>query len=174
MQSILFYQLVNCGIFIAFGLFGMDQSLREINFDTFMCLAALICALIPIFIYCYHADGLSEDLREIGDIFFATMWYKLPHQEQKAIMLPIQRAQQIFRLNGYKIIDCSLGTFLTVNLPYNCYLNFYFQSFIQLMFMLIYTDNRNSCIILHSNSKSSDDFMSLNIHIRNSIPMEIH
>lgn len=154
MQSILFYQLVNCGIFIAFGLFGMDQSLREINFDTFMCLAALICALIPIFIYCYHADGLSEDLLEIGDIFYATKWYKLSNQEQKIMMLPIQRAQRIFRLNGYKVIDCSLETFLTVNPRYNCYLNFYFQSFIQLVFMLIFTDNPNSCFILHSNPKA--------------------
>lgn len=117
MQSILFYQLVNCILFSAFSLFALDQSFstHKIDLNTFLSLSALLVALIPTFVYCYFAEGLTADLLGISDIFYESMWYKLPKQEQQLVILPIQRAQRVFRLNGFKLIYCSLGTFLMVS-----------------------------------------------------------
>lgn len=115
MQSVLFYQLVICVLFIAFSLFSLDQSMHEINFNTFLSTIAVLVALTPTFIYCYYADGVTADLHRVGDIFYQLLWYKLTNQEQKLLILPMQRAQQIFRMKGYGIVDCSLQIFLTVN-----------------------------------------------------------
>lgn len=86
-----------------------------INFDTFISLIALSNAVIPTFVYCYYADGLTVDLLRIGDIFYASMWYELPNLEQKHFILSIQRAQQTFQMSGYKIVYCSLEVFTAVS-----------------------------------------------------------
>lgn len=117
MQSILFYQLALCVLFSAFSLFAFDQSFSShgINYNTVLSLTILLCALNPTFFYCYFADGLTADLLEVGDIFFESMWYELPKQEQKLLISPIQCAQRIFRMKGYGIVDCSLEMFTKVN-----------------------------------------------------------
>lgn len=64
------------------------------------------------------------NLFEVGDIFYNSLWYKLPSQEQKLLILPIQRSQKLFRLNGFGIVDCSLEVFSSVNsliIFYNTY-----------------------------------------------------
>lgn len=121
MQSILFYQLITCVLFIACSIFALDQSIskREIDFNSFMNLTSLLCSLIPTFLYCHFADGLTVNLFGIGNIFYSSMWYKLPSQKQKLLIPSIQRAQRIFRLNGYKIIDCSLEIFASVRFHSN-------------------------------------------------------
>lgn len=116
MQSILFYQLMSCVLFSVFSLFALDQSIfmHKIDFTTICSLAALLSALIPTFVYCYFSEGLTADLLEVSDILYESMWYKLPNQEQKLLILPIQRAQRVFRLNGFKFVACSLDTFSRV------------------------------------------------------------
>lgn len=93
--------------------------MEEISFNTFMSFAALLCSLIPTFLYCYFADGVTVNLFEIGDIFYKSMWYKLPNQKQRLLILPIQRSQRIFRLHGYKIVDCTLESFAAVGFHSN-------------------------------------------------------
>lgn len=99
MKAALFYQLLICVLFIAFGLFAFNQTLDEINFNTYDCMIALFSALFSTFVYCYYADGVTTDLLEIGEFFYNSLWYKLSFQEQKLLILPIERSQILFRLN---------------------------------------------------------------------------
>lgn len=124
MQSILFYQLVNCVLFSAFSLFALDQSIstHEVDYNSFVSLSALVSAFIPTFVYCYFAEGLTADLLKVGDIFYESKWYKLSNLEQRILILPIQRAQRVFQLNGYAFVACSLNVFLKVNFQSNFYL----------------------------------------------------
>lgn len=104
-----------CITLIAFSLFALDQSMDDINFNTFVSLIALLNAVIPTFVYCYYADGLAVDLLRIGDIFYASMWYESRYQEQKLLILSIQRAQKTFQMKGYGIVYCSLEVFAAVS-----------------------------------------------------------
>lgn len=46
--------------------------------------------------------------------FCHSKWYGLPAEEQKWHILLSQRSQFFLQLNGYKIINCSLETFVAV------------------------------------------------------------
>lgn len=114
MKGILFYQTIICVINIAFGLFSLDQSLDEPSFDTFASMIALFNLLTSTFVYCYYAEGVTTDLLRVGNIFYSSLWYKLSSQEQKLLILLIQRSQIIFRLRGFEFFDCSLEVFAVV------------------------------------------------------------
>lgn len=111
MKGILFFQLLSCVTNAAFALFALDLTLGELNFDTLITIMSTINVLSSTFIYCYFADGVTSDLLEIGDIFYNSLWYKLPLREQKLLFLPIQRAQKEFRLDGFGMVYCTLETF---------------------------------------------------------------
>lgn len=114
MKAALFFQLLICVLFIAFGLFALNQTLIELNFNTYDCMIALLSALFSTFVYCYYADGVTTDLMDICNIFYSSLWYKLPSREQKLLILPIMRSQILFRLNGFGVINCSLEVFASV------------------------------------------------------------
>lgn len=160
MQSALFYQLIECISFVAFSLFALDESMEEINLNTFMSFSALLYAIFSTIIYCYFADRLTADLFEVGDIFYESMWYKLPNQEQKASILSIQRAHRIFRMKCYGIVDCTLDTFTKVDFHIKFCLRVLFL-FLYLIFVLIFIDYSNSFIILSYNPKTQVNKMFL-------------
>lgn len=114
MKGVLFYQLLICVLNIAFGLFSLVQTLDELSLDTYHSITALFNMLASTFFYCYYADRATWDLLEIGDIFYNSLWYKLPIQEQKLLIIPIQRSQMLFVLKGFEFFDCSLQLFAAV------------------------------------------------------------
>lgn len=154
MQGVIFYQLVTCVVFIAFSLFGFDQTVRSFNLNTSVCLLSLISAVTPTFIYCYYAESVTVDLLKIGDIFYESTWYELTYQEQKLLIPPIQRAQRVFRMNGYGLIDCSLGIFASVCFRFLLSSNSHFKIIINFFHIMVLTDNPNIFIILSYNTEA--------------------
>lgn len=111
MKNVLFFQLLICVINIAFGLFSLDQTLNEFNSTMGHSIISIFCILSLALIYFYYGDRVTADLFKIGDIFYNSLWYKIPAQKQKLLIFPIRRAQQEFRLKGFEIFICSLEYF---------------------------------------------------------------
>lgn len=114
MKGILFYQMVNCVVDVVFDLISLDQTLHQLNTSTVHSIATLFILLALAFIFCYYADRVTVDLLAVSDIFYNSLWYKLPFQEQKMLILPIRRAQKKFRLTGYTVFECSIEVFVKV------------------------------------------------------------
>lgn len=51
-----------------------------------------------------------------AEISYGMHWYEFPVKRQFIIIQMVRRAQKPFYLKGYDIVDCSLTTFLNVNL----------------------------------------------------------
>lgn len=120
MQSILgdisFYQLVACAICIALSLFALDYN-GIFSIYTIVALYIMASAVAPTFTFCYLAERITNDLLEIGDIFYESAWYCLPAKQQTFAILLIQCSQRRFRLKGFGIVDCSISVFLSVMCP---------------------------------------------------------
>lgn len=116
MSGPLFFDLFYSVLFIAFSLFALDHSMEQINLNSIICIECLFFAILITYILCSLSEKMTQQSYRIGDTLFESKWYKLPIKEQKLLILFIQRSQKEFRLNGYKIIDCSLKTFVAVRL----------------------------------------------------------
>lgn len=106
--------MLNCVIDVVFDLISLDQTLHQLNTTTVHNIATLFTVLALAFIFCYYADRVTVDLLEVSDIFYNSLWYKLPFQEQQLLILPIRRAQKKFRLKGYTVFECSIEVFVKV------------------------------------------------------------
>lgn len=133
MSGPLFCDLLGCVLFIAFSLFALDKSLDEINYNTIICIECLTTSILTTFILCSLSEQMTSQSYRMADTLFESKWYGLPVTEQKWLILLIQRSGKEFRLNGYKIIDCSLKTFVAVCLDifflqiFTNYLNIFFS-----------------------------------------------
>lgn len=161
MKGILFYQTVICVVNIAFGLFSLDQSLDDPSLDIFASIVALFNLLTSTFVCCYYAEGVTTDLLRVGDIFYNSFWYKLSSQEQKILILLIQRSQIIFRLKGFEFFDCSLEVFAVVCswmlIPklVEIYFKMYFW----------FADDSKCCIVFSYNEKTEVNWFSRSYNI---------
>lgn len=117
MSATLFYQLLICASIIAFNLFVLE-SYNLLSFESLASIYVVATYSILTFIYCYLSDTVTTNLYNIGDTFFGFCWYLLPVPQQKLFILPIQRSQQLYHLNGLGLVDCSLRNFLSVILVY--------------------------------------------------------
>lgn len=72
--------------------------------------------LLPTFLFCKLSENMTERLKVVGDQFYGCSWYYLAAPQQIMFLLPIQRAQKETRLNGLRLVDCSLEIFLTVHM----------------------------------------------------------
>lgn len=112
MSESLFYQLCICAVVTAINLNALEAS----GISSIHAMASfydLSITLLTTFVFCYF----SEQLYGIGEIFYNSIWYRLPAKQQIPIIFAIQHSQQVFRLSGFGIIDCSLRTFFTVIFP---------------------------------------------------------
>lgn len=66
------------------------------------------------FILCYYADNLTNHACGIGDEMYNSLWFEMPVLQQKLILMPICRAQIIFRLKGFGIFTYSLENFARI------------------------------------------------------------
>lgn len=113
MSCNLFNIYLICIILLALVLFYLDQS-TEFDFTVLFIFECLITFLITCYIYSYYSEEITAKSFGVGDDIYDSLWYRLPLEQQKAIILIIDRSQREFRLTGLGMVDCSLATFLAV------------------------------------------------------------
>lgn len=113
MGEILFSLFLTCTIIIAFNLFALESN-KLFSIQTVIAICDVTCLLPSNFTYCFLAEKVTADLLKIGDILFSSAWYQLPLAQQKLLIVSIQFAEREYRIKGLRLIDCSLGVFLSV------------------------------------------------------------
>lgn len=117
MNEILFFVLLCCVcvLMIALVMFSLDQNF-VINSDTILDVQCLTTITVYAYIYSYFSENITMKSSEIGDIAYDSLWYEMPMNQQKALILIIGRSQRKFRLRGLGMVDCSLFTFSAVRI----------------------------------------------------------
>lgn len=116
MELIVITMTLTCTLIIAMSLFVVE--VNGLRTETLFAFINLTLILMIMFTYCLLSERITLDLLQIGDVFYNSEWYRLPFKEQRLLVLPIGRAQRVFRLSGYGLINCSLAVFLTVNIAF--------------------------------------------------------
>lgn len=113
MELISFTMILNCTLNIALNLLAIElnDAISAAMLNVFINFSLI---LLSTFLYCYLSECLTADLLDIADIFYDSAWYQLGVKEQRLAMLPIERAQRVFRLRGLGLFDCSLTVFSSV------------------------------------------------------------
>lgn len=118
MTGPLFFDLSSCIIATVFELLSIDKDIQNKRFDsnTFTNVSTLVLHNSMVFFFSHFSEKFTDRSYDVGDVIYSDLlWYKLSIRQQKLLILPIQRAQKLFRLRGYGIFDCSLELFLKVN-----------------------------------------------------------
>lgn len=116
MELIIITMTLTCTLIIALSLFVVEVQL--LRAEALYALINLTLIMMIMFTYCLLSERITSDLLEIGDVFYNSVWYRLPFKEQRLLVIPIGRAQRVFRLSGLGLINCSLAVFLTVTVFY--------------------------------------------------------
>lgn len=87
---------------------------RALGIHFFASMAGLSTFMASTDVYCLFSEQITENLSDIGSTFYAYPWYRLPSKQQKRFMFLIRHAQNVFRITGLGIIECSLNVFLSV------------------------------------------------------------
>lgn len=117
MTGPLFFDLSSCIIATVFELLSIDNDIQNQRYDsnTFTNVSTLGLHNTMLFILCHFSEKFTDRSYDVGDVIYSDLlWYKLSIRQQKLLILPIRRAQKLFRLRGYGIFDCSLELFLKV------------------------------------------------------------
>lgn len=112
MELIIITMTLTCTLIIALSLFVVEVNCLRV--ETLFAFINITLIMMIMFTYCLLSERITSDLLEIGDVFYNSEWYRLPFKEQRLLVLPIGRAQRVFRLSGLGLITCSLAVFLTV------------------------------------------------------------
>lgn len=118
MQVILFSLTLDCIIVIAFNLYVLELT-DAFGLQTIVALVDTSFTTLWAFAYYYLSEWITADLLDIGDTVYHSPWYRLPAKQQRLVMLPIERAQQEFRLTGLGLFNCSLAVFSSVLLQFS-------------------------------------------------------
>lgn len=113
MEVTLFFKTLSCIIAIAFNLYVLEVS-GTVNMEAVVAIVDMLLSIAVTFVCFYIAEWISIYMLDIADIFYDSPWYRLPVEQQKLLVLPIQRAQRQFRLKGLGMFDCSLAVFSSV------------------------------------------------------------
>lgn len=113
MELILFNMTSTCTIAIAFNLYVLEFN-GQFIMQIMVAIIDLVIILWLTFAHFYLSERITCDLLEAGDCFYNSPWYRLKINQQKLLVIPIQRAQQEVRLKGLGIFECSLAGFLSV------------------------------------------------------------
>lgn len=114
-DAIVFNMTFTCIICIACNLFVLELN-DSLNMDIAVALVDLAVVLGLTFAYFYLSEWISAYLLEIGDVFYDSLWYRWSLQQQRLLVLPIQRSQREFRLKSLGLFDCSLAFFASVSI----------------------------------------------------------
>lgn len=110
----LYFQFLFTLNYIAYVVFGLDGVTKEINFNALTVYYFLFTSISLNFILCYYADNLTNHACGIGDEMYNSLWFEMPVQQQKLLLMPICRAQIVFRLKGLGIFTFSLENFARI------------------------------------------------------------
>lgn len=114
----LFVNLLTCATVIAFNLLLLEVS-DHVDLSIVTSVYNMGAVVTMTINFCLLSELITSALLKIGDVFYDSMWYRLPPRQQKLLGLAIQRGQQVFYLKGLGLIYCSLYTFFQVNLKFN-------------------------------------------------------
>lgn len=110
----LFFQLLVSAVSLAIYMFGIESN-GNLSVSFFISIIGLTSVITTTYIFCFLSEYVTYKLSDIGDHFYNCAWYNLPVKQQKMFILPIQRAQVEFRINGLGLVECSLNVFSSVN-----------------------------------------------------------
>lgn len=105
--------LLCCAIIIAFNLILLEYTDR-FELQIISSLYIMLSESATNFLFCFLSENITTALSTISDIFYSSMWIRLPTKQQKLVMLAIARSQQEFHLQGLGLTPCALSTFLRV------------------------------------------------------------
>lgn len=114
MTEVIFFQMLFSAVELASFTFAVDET-KGISATNNTSVIGASTVLIPSFLVCKFSETMTWHLQVIGDAFYECSWYCLGAKQQKLFLLPMQRAQKDFRINGLGIIDCSLEIFASVS-----------------------------------------------------------
>lgn len=80
-----------------------------------MNLNGLLNQILFNYVTCHYATNATQRVYSITDLVYASKWYMLPVNEQRLLILILNRAQKPPLLQGYGIITCSMASFLRVS-----------------------------------------------------------
>lgn len=93
------------------------QSLKDIQAVLlFFSILCLVEGLTYTFFFCYFASQATSSCAAIGTTIYSSFWYTQPAPIQKKIVLMIARAQIPTMFMGFKMIRCTLESFMKVSL----------------------------------------------------------
>lgn len=79
----------------------------------------LLAQMGMAYFMCFYAEKYTSQTFKITHLVYCDLlWVKLPIHYQKSMILPIIRAQKLFRLRGF-LFDASMETYLNVGEFYN-------------------------------------------------------
>lgn len=117
MTGPLFFELSSCIIGTVFELLALDQTIQDQQLDATVVVSAnaLSIHVSMVYILCHYAEKLTAQSIEVSRmVYYDLLWYKLSVRQQKNIIMPLRRAQKLFKLDGYGIFACSMELFLNV------------------------------------------------------------
>ncbi|XP_031622714.1 uncharacterized protein LOC116340381 [Contarinia nasturtii] len=134
----LYFQFLFTLNYIAYVIFGLDGVAHELNFNGFTVYFILFISISVNFILCYYADNLTSHACGIADELYNSLWFEMPIQQQKLLLVPICRAQKLFRLTGFGIFTYSQQNFAWILL----------RSQFTRLIMFIMTGNKSPALML--------------------------
>lgn len=143
----LFFQLLVCAISLAIYSVGLESN-DILSMRFFISAIGLTNTISSTYAYCYLSEYVTYNLAMVGDYFYSCAWYCLPIKQQQLFILPIQRAQLKFRINGLGIVECSLRVFSSVTFEFLSYeINQIFENAFFSVIFLCVTDHACSLFI---------------------------
>lgn len=70
-------------------------------------------------LFCYVANLTTDRIYSLGDIAYEMDWFEYPPEIHKFFILIIARSQIPADFTGFKLIRCTLETFVQVRIPLN-------------------------------------------------------
>lgn len=117
MSVVIFIILLSCVLLLVLTLLSLDQ-LTVVDFNLLYSLHSLLHYLLICYVYCHFSEIITAKSFEICYVVYSSLWYEMSVEQQKAIILIIQRSQKEFRLTGLGLVDCSLTTFTSVTIHF--------------------------------------------------------
>lgn len=115
MSAVLFLQMLFSAVQLASFISTVDETKGMTGMNN-VAIVRAATVLLPTYHFCNQSDIITGRLEMVGDAFFECSWYRLSTRQQRLFLLPVQRAQKEFRMNGLGIVDSSLLIFSAVNI----------------------------------------------------------
>lgn len=101
--------------FLASAMFGVENELKEgITPSIFFYIGCFNYGLSWSYLLCYSATSTTLDVANVGNVVYNSRWYEFPLTVRKSIILILIRSQSPVYFTGFKLIRCTLESFMQV------------------------------------------------------------